>query len=727
MTGWIVGEVSIDEFVIPRVFIAIAMIIVVARLMGMLFKRIRQPAVVGEIVGGILLGPTLLGQFGDADETLFPLEIRPFLTVVANLGLIIFMFIVGLELDMKLIRGKERQAGVISLSSIVLPFGLGLLLASYLHSRYGTVLLEDGEINEPGFLEFGLFIGASMSVTAFPVLARILADRGMYRTTIGALALACAAVDDILAWTLLAVVLAVVETGKLSADFVRVMAESIVFVAVMFLVVKPLLVKLVAAYKKAGKLTPNLLAIVLVGFLASAFITAEIGIHHIFGAFVFGAVMPREETHDLFHEILERLEAVSVLLLLPVFFVATGLNVEFKDFGGSDVSALLLVLLTACAGKFIGATAGARAQGIPFRKAAAIGTLMNTRGLTELIILNIGREKGVLNDRLFTILVVMAVFTTIITEPVLRLFYPDRLLRKDVAEAERAALGLEAAYRILVPVTDLEHTGPLVDLACDVIGDESPAELVLSRYAFQSSGNELGAGLGNQLAEVAATMESLNALRQRAADRGVRAQIVNRFSSAPARDWLEQIEALDVDVVLVDDATAPSGFVDQLLAEAECDVMVVSGATDADPGSLRRPGAVALVVGDGRHGNAALEVAARTARTRQVAVDLAAPSLDRASRWVESATSALTDVGLSAGAGAHTTSDGVVVVAADRKARDRSGGRFGPHTDTVVAAVTRRVVVVHGRDRIDRPTLSSVFAPDDDQQQQPDVSSEAPS
>src|SRR5262245_28464024 len=237
--------------------------------MGGLFKKMRQPAVVGEIVGGILLGPTLLGQFGDADTELFPLEIRPFLKVVANLGLIIFMFIVGMELDLKLIRGKERQAGVISLSSIVLPFALGLLLALHLHDAHATVPDRPDEVP---LLPFALFIGASMSITAFPVLARILTDRGMYRTQIGALTLACAAVDDILAWTLLAVVLAIVETGTISSHFAEVMIEAIAFVAFMFIVVKPQLKRLDTMYRKAGRLTPNILAIIIVGFLVCAFI-----------------------------------------------------------------------------------------------------------------------------------------------------------------------------------------------------------------------------------------------------------------------------------------------------------------------------------------------------------------------------------------------------------------------------------------------------------------------
>ncbi len=335
---------------------------------------------------------------------------------------------------------------------------------------------------------------------------------------------------------------------------------------------------------------------------------------------------------------------------------------------------------------------------------------MNTRGLTELIILNIGREKGVLNDRLFTMLVVMAVFTTIITEPVLRLFYPDRLLRKDVAEAERAALGIADAYRVLIPVTDMAHTAPLVDVACDLIGDESPAELVLSRYAYQSSGTELGSGLGNQLAEIAESMEALAALQQRATARGVRAKVVNQFSADPTRDWIDQLESLDVDVVLIDAATAPPGFVDEVLTEAECDVLIADGAATAEPGSVAPAGAVTLVVGDGRHGNGALEAAARSARSRASTIGVADLDSSRGSRRTDSATASLGAVGISTSAGRVEDLDGLVIVASERRAKDRSGGRYGGGVDVFLGSISRRVVVVHGKDGLDRPKLSDLFA-----------------
>jgi Kef-type K+ transport system membrane component KefB len=426
------------------VFADIALIVVVARVMGALFRRLRQPAVVGEILAGLLLGPSLLGAFpANLPERLFPLEVRPHLEVIAELGLIIFMFIVGLELDTKLLRGKQRVAAVVSLSSVALPFGLGLGLAALLHGAHGQV---DGKA--VAFWPFALFIGASISVTAFPVLARILTERGMHRTELGALVLTCAAVDDIIAWSLLAVVLAVLASSGVG-NLLFILAASLAFVVVMFTIVRRGLKVVADRYRRAECLTPDLLAVILIGLLASAFVTSRIGIHSIFGAFLFGTVMPRDQTAGLVREVLERLEQVSMLLLLPVFFVATGLNADVRGLGPSGMGELALVLLVACAGKFGGATLAARAQRIRTRKAAAIGVLMNTRGLTELVILNVGLAFGVLDRQLFTMLVVMAIFTTVITGPLLRLLYPDQILQRDLAERASPGDGSQGLSRPL--------------------------------------------------------------------------------------------------------------------------------------------------------------------------------------------------------------------------------------------------------------------------------------
>jgi Kef-type K+ transport system membrane component KefB len=603
------------------VFLDIAVIVVVARLMGMLFRRLRQPAVVGEIIAGIALGPSLLGTLpGDLPTHLFPLDVRPFLRVVAQLGLIIFMFIVGLELDVALIRGKERIAATISLASVVLPFALGVGLAVYLHHNHGVVAGKQVD-----FLPFALFIGASMSVTAFPVLARILTERGMYRTEIGAITLACAAVDDILAWSMLAVVLAVVAaTGALGLPLI--LLESLAFVAFMFIVVRPQLRRLVTAYERAGRLTPNILAVVLVGFLLCSYVTDRIGIHSIFGAFVFGVVMPRENSRALFLEILEKLEQVSVLLLLPVFFIATGLNVDVRGLGASGVAELLAVLAVACTGKFVGAASAARAMGIRSRKAAAIGVLMNTRGLTELVILNIGLAVGVLDKELFTILVMMAIFTTVITEPLLRLVYPDKQLARDIAEAERAALGLVDAYRVLAMVPEAAggdsdpRAESIVDTGVALLGSEQPSELVLSRFDRPMKKVEVGSGLSSELMAIAASFGASQDLVHRAADRGAKAVARSQFSDDPARDLLAQSIAVEADAVLVRvDAADPVGvkLAERLLADVDCAVVMDVGGVAPTEGSL-----VAVLAGPGDDGLAAIEQAVRLTRRTGARLEL---------------------------------------------------------------------------------------------------------
>ncbi len=608
------AAMELDE-IAAFVFIDIAVIMVVARLMGALFKRLHQPPVVGEILAGILLGPTLLGRLpGNLTEEVFPLEVRPFLNVLAQLGLIIFMFIVGLELDMKLIRGKERLAAVISVSSIVLPFGLGVLLATILQSRH------DGVPGAANFWPFALFIGASMSVTAFPVLARILAERGMYRTTIGTLALACAAVDDILAWSLLAVVVAVVESSGVW-DLPRILALSLGFVVFSFRVVKPQLERLAAHHRRTGRLSANALSVVLIGVLVSSFVTSAIGIHSIFGAFLFGVIMPREGTNELFREILERLEQVSVLVLLPVFFIATGFGVDVGGLSGDNLGELGLILAVACVGKFVGAAVAARAQGLVPRRAAAIGILMNTRGLTELVILNVGVSKGILDGELFTMLVIMALFTTIITSPLLRRVYPDALLARDVAEGERAALGTPAAYRVLVVLGEAEEAEALLDVAVDLVGEEDPAEIVLSRFARHPLESvEVGGGIVDELGERTASMRITNALARMAEQRGTRTVVLSQFSDDIAGDAVNQASTIDAKVIVI--GRGPRGEDDDavrsaILAAAPQEVVVVAG-----PVPLRDDGLLLVPVGHGADADAALAVALRLGHARFASVHL---------------------------------------------------------------------------------------------------------
>ncbi|MFC0111610.1 cation:proton antiporter domain-containing protein [Kibdelosporangium aridum] len=391
----------------------LAVIVVLARLLGAVARRFDQPPVIGELLAGILLGPTLFGEGFAA--ALFPTDVRPFLAALANVGVAMFMFMVGLELEQTLLRGRGKLAVTVSVSSIVLPFTLGVGLAFYL------------AMNRPveHRLGFVLFIGAAMSVTAFPVLARILQDRGMLRTMLGGLALTCAAIGDVLAWCLLAVV--VIVSGGASGAEQWLIVLGPIYVALMLWVVRPLLRKLFTAGATGA------LPTVLAGALISGAVTELIGLHFIFGAFLFGVIVPREGTDALRHRIIDRVEEFNSALLLPVFFIVSGLKVNLSTLSTTGLVELGLVLLVAIAGKFGGAFVGARLHGLPARKSAALATLMNTRGLTELIILTVGLQLGVLDQSLYSIMVAMAVITTAMAGPLLRLIYPPSVIERDQA------------------------------------------------------------------------------------------------------------------------------------------------------------------------------------------------------------------------------------------------------------------------------------------------------
>ena len=598
------------------VFIAIIFVVVLARLLGRAFRRIGQPPVIGEILAGILLGTSLLGQFHHGSRTLttelFPADVTQILKAFANLGLVIFMFIVGLELDLKLIRGNERRAGVISLSSIALPFAGGALLALVLyhdHSQGG--LAPGGHVKK---LAFALFIGASMCVTAFPVLARILNERNMTRTPLGVISLACAAIDDIAAWSLLALVSAI--AGYTNQPLWQVLAWSALYIAVMFGVVRPLFARyLVPIYRKAGRLTPDVLAFLLVGLILSAWVTDRIGIHFIFGAFVFGLVVPREGTEQLFVEILERLEQVSVLLLLPIFFIISGLSVDLTKLTGKVLGEMFAVLAVAIAGKFIGAYFAGRAQGIPTRRSAALGLLMNTRGLTELVLLQVGLKLKVLDVQLFTMLVVMAIVTTVMTAPLLKLVYPDRIIAKEVEEAEREALGIPNAYRVVVVLGEVSVDAPLVSLAGDLAGSERPSQVVLSLLRPQQTAPlELGSGLSSELAEMAGVMGELEVQAELIRARGIDCVVLSRFSADLTTDAISQVTSVNPDLVVL----SPTAAVDRerFLAAVEVTVALWDGE------ATLAAGPVTAVAQGGDAADAAIALGVRIAAVRRVTLTL---------------------------------------------------------------------------------------------------------
>ena len=380
-----------------------AVVIAVARIAGALFRRIGQPPVIGEVIAGIALGPSLLGDWSNG---LFPLESRPLLRILASLGLVVFMFLVGLEMNLgHLGRDRRRISSAVAVLGTCVPFVMGIVLAMALHPSHRT-----GD-----FVPFALFIGAAMSTTAFPVLARILQERQIYDTPLGVLTMASAAGDDVLTWATLAVVVAIVaDTGAWTLPYILVL--SVAFALLMIFVVGPLLARYGDRTLGSAQLT-----LVVAGLLASAFVTSAIGIHEIFGAFLLGVVFPRGPLADSLTGHLGSFAAI----LLPVFFVTTGLNVDIGGVGLEGLGQLGLILLVACAGKLLGAGVGARLQGLARRESVAMGVLMNTRGLTELVVLNIGRDLGVLDGPLFTLLVIMAVVTTVATSPLLDVIKPD--------------------------------------------------------------------------------------------------------------------------------------------------------------------------------------------------------------------------------------------------------------------------------------------------------------
>jgi len=392
-----------------HVLVALALIIVVARAMGSLFKRLNQPAVIGEVIAGILLGPSLLGRMvPEASAFLLPPSVAPYLGVIAQIGVILFMFLVGLHLDTSLLKKRSHTSVAISHASIIAPFILGALLALWLYPRLSS--------REVPFTIFALFMGVSMSVTAFPVLARILTDRRMHQTRMGTIALSCAAVDDVTAWCLLAFVVGLAQSHPSSAGIT--VALTFCYIAFMLVVVRPGAVWLARRYEHPSRVGQRTLALICVALLLSALATELIGIHALFGAFLLGAVIPHDS--GLARAALEKLEDVVVVLFLPAFFAFTGLRTEIGLVIGVEQWLICgLIILVASAGKFGGTLVAARLTGLDWRDAASLGVLMNTRGLMELIVLNVGLDLGVLSPTLFAMLVLMAVVTTLATTPAL--------------------------------------------------------------------------------------------------------------------------------------------------------------------------------------------------------------------------------------------------------------------------------------------------------------------
>ncbi|MDQ6528991.1 cation:proton antiporter [Flavobacterium sp. LHD-85] len=453
----------------------IVTIILVARLFGWFFRKIGQPSVIGEMIAGIVLGPSLVGMyFPEFSATLFPKESLGNLQFLSQIGLILFMFVIGMELDLKVLKNKAHDAVVISHASIVIPFALGLSLAYYIYEIYAPMGVE--------FSSFGLFMGIAMSITAFPVLARIVQERGMQKTKLGTIAITCAAADDITAWCILAVVIAIVKAGSLSSSL-YVIGMAILYVIIMLKIVRPFLKRVGDLNATRESLNKPVVAIFFITLLISAYASELIGIHALFGAFLAGAIMP--ENNKFRNIFIEKVEDVSIIVLLPLFFVFTGLRTQIGLLNDPELWKVTgLIILVAVVGKFFGSALAAKFMGQNWKDSLAIGALMNTRGLMELVVLNIGYDLGVLSTEIFTMMVIMALVTTFMTGPALDFI---GFIFKDKETAVPEEIGTKSKYKILLSFATPEKGKKLLQIANSFVKKQGDNSIVTAMHLSLST------------------------------------------------------------------------------------------------------------------------------------------------------------------------------------------------------------------------------------------------
>lgn len=433
----------------------IVTIIMAARLLGWICIKIKQPSVIGEMIAGIILGPSLLGMyFPEFSAFLFPKESLGNLQFLSQIGLILFMYIVGMELDLSVLRKKAHDAVVISHASIIIPFALGIGLSYFIYQEFAPEGVQ--------FTSFALFIAIAMSITAFPVLARIVQERNLQKTKLGTIVITCAAADDITAWCILAAVIAIVKAGSFTSS-IYVILMAIGYVFLMIKLVRPFLKRIGDLQAEKSAINKPMVAIFFLTLILSAYATEVIGIHALFGAFMAGAIMPENaKFRSLF---IDKVEDVALVLLLPLFFVFTGLRTQI---GLLNESHLWItaggIILVAVVGKFAGSALTAKFLGINWKESLTIGALMNTRGLMELIVLNIGYDLGVLSPEIFAMMVIMALFTTFMTGPALDLI---NYIFKSKNDEDHINSYNDSKYRVLLSFDNPESGSTLLKLAND--------------------------------------------------------------------------------------------------------------------------------------------------------------------------------------------------------------------------------------------------------------------
>jgi Kef-type K+ transport system membrane component KefB/nucleotide-binding universal stress UspA family protein len=586
------------DHLLPLLTLEIAVIVGASRLLGVAFRRVGQPQVIGEIVAGLLLGPSGFGWLAPQwSAALFPAEALPFLRVLSEYGIVFFMFLVGLELDPALLRERGRAAVIISVASVGLPFALGAAVAL---PTYGQLAAPHATP-----ITFALFLGAAMAITAFPVLARILIERNLLRSRVGALALTCAAANDVAGWCIVAGVVAVAPTAA-PVEGLRTVAGLLAFVALMVLGVRPLVGRIQALYESRGGLTQNVLAVMLLLVLLSTLATQAVGAHAIFGAFLLGAIMPHHA--PFVRDLADKIEDFAVVFFLPIYFAYTGLRTEIGRLDTPELAAYAVLFTTlAIAGKWGGTALAARALRFSWREAGALGALMNTRGLMELVLLNIGLDLGLISPALFAIMVVMAVVTTVMTAPALAAIYPTAQLRADALRAEEPAAPRST---VLLPIA-LASSGPrLLDVALALAEGEHPRcyALHIERPAERGT-------LGAHVADRKAQLDTLVPVLQHAQARGVEVRPLVLTSRSPGDDICDVARAKGAAVIVmgwhkpVFGRSVLGGTVERVMRMSAVDVAVL-----IDKGLPDRVQRVLLPYTGTVHDRFALFLAARVAQ-----------------------------------------------------------------------------------------------------------------
>ena len=546
------------------------LIIAVARGLGLLARLGGQPMVIAEVAAGIMLGPSLLGWlWPTAMAAVFPKESLALLQMFSQVGLVLFMFLIGLELDPKVLHGRGRAALLISQAGIVVPFAMGALLAFALRGELLTAGVPLGS--------FMMFVGTSMCITAFPVLARILSERRMMQTKVGAISITSAAIGDVTAWCLLAFVVSTV-LARGTGGAVRTVALTALYITLMFVVVRPFMRRFGALASSREGLTQDVVAGTFLLLLGSSWATEVIGIHALFGAFVLGVIIPREGGFATL--LTDKLEDFVVVFLLPMFFAYSGLRTQIGllDSGHAWVLCALIVAV-ACAGKFGGSLVAARLCGLGWRESATIGVLMNARGLMELIVLNIGLDLGVISPTLFTMLVLMALATTLMTTPLLQLFYRPEEVPHGLGELPEPAAPPVDRFCVLVCVS-YTGAGPGMLKVSETLVRRTPEQSRVYALKLQRPTDRpsfyLDAGPGARQSE-----SSLEPLLEQAEGQKLQVRPIAFVSAHPARDICNVAEVKGADLVLLGwhrplfNRAALGGTVSQVLSEAATTVGVL--------------------------------------------------------------------------------------------------------------------------------------------------------